>query len=101
MRRVVISFLILYSWSVLAAVAGPLPLTVKEISLMLRSGYSSNSVLKELTGRRFADRLDEAQANSLRQAHASDELINALQSGAYSLSPEQSAAVQQQIADQA
>jgi nucleoredoxin len=101
MRRRFFVTLVFVSLSTLMAVAGQLPLTVKDISLMLRSGYSSNAILKELAVRHFADTLDEPKQNTLLQAHASDDLIKALQSGAYSLSAEKTAAVQQQIADQA
>ena len=45
--------------------AGQLPLTVNEISLMLRAGYSSNSVIKELAARRFVDVVDEAKEKTL------------------------------------
>jgi nucleoredoxin len=96
-----VRFPLLFSLSIFTAIAGQLPLTVKDISLMLRSGYSSNAILKELAVRHFADTLDEPKQNTLFQAHASDDLIKALQSGAYSLSAEKTAAVQQQIADQA
>jgi thiol-disulfide isomerase/thioredoxin len=78
--------------------AGQLPLTVSEISLMLRAGYSSNSVMKELAARRFVDALDETKKNMLINAGASDELIAALKSGSYSLSADKTAAVLQQMA---
>jgi nucleoredoxin len=76
---------------------GQLPLTVGEIGLMLRSGYSSNAVMQEVSTRHFADTVDEAKEKTLVKAGASVELIAALKSGAYSLSPEKTAAVQQQI----
>ena len=83
---------------VFAVQAGQLPLTVNEIGLMLRSGYSSNSLLQELSTRHFADTFDEAKEKALVKAGASAELIAALKSGIYSLSPEKAAAVQEQIA---
>src|SRR5437867_13137500 len=82
---------------VFAVQAGQLPLTVNEIGLMLRSGYSSNSLMQELSTRHFADTVDEAKEKTLVKAGASAELIVALKSGIYSLSPEKAAAVQQQI----
>src|SRR5207253_259209 len=87
-----------FSLFVLATQAGQLPLTVSEISLMLRSGYSSDSVMQELSKRHFADAVDEAKEKTLVKASASAELIAALKSGVYSLSAEKTAAVQEQMA---
>ena len=87
-----------FSLLVLTMQAGQLPLTVSEIGLMLRSGYSSNSLKQELSTRHFADTVDEAKEKTLVKAGASAELIAALKSGIYSLSPEKTAAVQQKIA---
>ena len=81
--------------------AGQLPLTVNELGLMLRTGHSSQSLLQELSKRQFADTLDEAKEATLIKAGASEELIAALKSGAYSLSPEKTATVQQQLAAEA
>jgi nucleoredoxin len=83
---------------VFAVRAGQLPLTVNEIGLMLRSGYSSNSLMQELSTRHFADTVDEAKEKTLVKAGASTDLIAALKSGIYSLSPEKTAAVQEKIA---
>jgi nucleoredoxin len=83
---------------VVATHAGQLPLTVSEIGLMLRSGYSSNALMQELSTRHFADTVDEAKEQTLVKAGASEELIAALKSGTYSLSPEKTAAIQEQMA---
>ena len=83
---------------VFAVQAGQLPLTVSEIGLMLRSGYSSNSLMQELSKRHFADTVDETKEKTLTKAGASAELITAVKSGIYSLSPEKTSSVQQQIA---
>ena len=90
-----------FSLLVLTMQAGQLPLTVSEIGLMLRSGYSSNSLKQELLTRHFADTVDEAKEKTLVKAGASAELIAALKSGIYSLSPEKTAAIQEQIAIEA
>ena len=87
--------------SVFGAQAGQLPMTAKDVGLMLRAGYSSNALMQELSARYFADTLDEAKEKALLQAGASAELINALKSGTYSLSAEKMVAAQQQMADQA
>jgi len=86
---------------VFATQAGQLPLTVSEIGLMLRSGYSSNSLMHELSTRHFADTVDQAKETTLVKAGASAELITALKSGVYSLSAEKTAAIQEQLAAEA
>ena len=85
---------------VFAALAGQLALTVSEIGLMLRSGYSSSAIMQELSKRHFADAIDETKEKTLIKAGASAELIASLKSGIYSLSPEKIAAVQQEMASQ-
>jgi hypothetical protein len=69
-----------------------MPLTVKEISLMLRSGYSDSAVLNELSVRRFADTFDPDVEQQLVKAGAGESLTNALRSGVYQLSPPEIAA---------
>jgi nucleoredoxin len=88
---------LVFALFVLATHAGPLPLTVSELSLMLRSGYSNSSVMQELSQRHFVDTIDEAKEKTLVNSGASPELIAALKSGAYSLSTEKTAAVLQQM----
>jgi hypothetical protein len=77
------------------------PLTVKEVALMLRSGYASDSVLAELAKRKCADTPDATTEKQLLQAGASQALLEALRSGAYQLSPQQIATTQDQRAAQA
>lgn len=72
--------------------AAPTPLTVKEVSLMLRSGFSSEVVLRELSKRKFADTLDPTSEEQLVKAGASQSLINTLESGVYQLSAAETAA---------
>ncbi len=88
---------LVFSLFVLATRAGQLPLTVSELSLMLRSGYSNSAVTQELSQRRFLDTIDEAKEKTLVSAGASQELIRALKSGAYSLSAEKTAAALEQM----
>jgi nucleoredoxin len=83
MRFVLISAL--FFASALGVVAGVAPLTAKEIGLMLRSGYSSEAVLRELSARKFADSLDPTMEKQLVQAGATAKLIGELRSGAYQL----------------
>src|SRR5713226_7341151 len=101
MRYRALAALVCVLWSILVARATQLPLTTKEISLMLRSGYSSNALMRELSTRHFAEKLDVEKEKTLIQAGASAELIAALKGGTYSLSPEQMTIAQGQIADQA
>lgn len=68
------------------AAAGSLPLTNKEIVLMLRSGYSSDSVLAEVHSRRLLDALDPATKKSMLEFGASAQLVAVLESGAYAVS---------------
>jgi nucleoredoxin len=94
MRRQIFGVLFLF---VLAAQAGQLPMTVKDISLMLRTGYSSDAVTQEVARRYFADTLDAEKETSIRNAGASDDLVAALKNGKYSLDPKQMAEAQQKI----
>src|SRR6266404_1176349 len=86
---------------VFATQAGQLPLTVSEIGLMLRAGYSNKSLIQELATRHFADTLDGTKEQTLVKAGASAELIAALKSGAYALSADKTAAVLEQMETQA
>jgi nucleoredoxin len=85
-------------WSIAIAAAGQLPLTTKEIGLMLRAGYSSNWVMQELAKRRLADAFDPAKEDLLIKAGASAELIDALEHGKYSLSAQEATRAQEQMA---
>lgn len=78
--------------------ASPAPLTTKEISLMLRSGYSSEAVLQELSKRKLGETLDPAAEEQLIKAGASKELISTLESGVYQLSAAEIATEQQKQA---
>ncbi len=79
------SLLLLVLLTVLGARTGAaLPcMTSKEVGLMLRSGYSSTSVIKELSQRHFVDTLDPDKEAALVNAGASEELLSALKSGVY------------------
>ena len=71
---------------VFATAAVAEPLSTKEIALMLRSGYSSESVLKEIASRHVADSLDPATKKSMVDFGASPQLINTLETNAYAVS---------------
>ena len=65
--------------------AATLPLTTSDISLMLRSGYSVPTIEAELATRHFADQLDEGKRNQLIKAGATTELLDAIESGNFSV----------------
>lgn len=69
-----------------AALAELRPLSVKDVSLMLRSGFSSESVLQELEQRRIIDTPDAATAKSLGEFGASAPLLDALETGKFRVS---------------
>lgn len=69
--------------------AGVLPLSNKEIALMLRTGYSSDAVQREIATRRVLEPLDEATRKSLIAAGATAQLIATLESGTYLVGPEE------------
>jgi nucleoredoxin len=65
------------------AVADSLPLTNKEIALMLRSGYSSASILAEIQSRHVREALDPATKKAFIEFGGSQSLIAALESGVW------------------
>ncbi len=99
MRSLGLVFLILLIASSLEA--RPVPLTTREIGLMLRSGYSSEAVMKELARRRFVDPIDPAVEKNLVQSGANAALVAALKDGTYSVSPDEAIQAQAEIAAQA
>jgi nucleoredoxin len=80
-------------------VAGNLqPLTLKDVSLMLRSGYSSEAVEREIAVRHFMGTLDANAEKNLVQAGASPALISGLKSGAFAVPATEAAAVKAETA---
>lgn len=65
---------------------------------MLRTGYSSDALMRELAVRHFADTCDEATKKLLMQSGASPALINALSAGTYAIPPQELARAQQDLA---
>jgi nucleoredoxin len=68
---------------------------------MLRAGYSSEAVQRELSVRRFAESCDAAAEKALMGAGATPALIDALKSGSYASSPADARAAQAELAGQA
>jgi hypothetical protein len=68
---------------------------------MLRSGYSSDAVMRELAARHFADAFDSTVEEQLKRAGASDSLLKALRTGSYTATESEiSAAKEKTIAKQ-
>jgi nucleoredoxin len=91
---------LLFACSILCALAffgsaaTPAPLTIKDVSLMLRSGFSADAVDRELAARHFIGTVDAAAEKTLIQAGASPALINGLKSGAFKVPASEAATVQ-------
>ena len=81
--------------------AKPAPLSVKDVSLMLRSGYSVAAVENELRRRHFIESVDATSEKALLLAGATPVLIAGLRSGTYAVPPEQIAAAQAELDAQA
>jgi nucleoredoxin len=95
-RGLIVIFIL--AQALFSALAGSLPLTTKEIGLMLRSGYSSEAVLRELSTRHFAGELDSAIEEQLVRAGANQSLISALQSGAHAAPSSEIEAAEEKLA---
>ena len=73
-------------------------MTLKDVSLMLRSGYSPDAVEREVAARHFIGTLDASAEKNLMEAGASPALINGLKSGAFAIPESEQAAVQAELA---
>ena len=92
---------VVFFLSIFPALGAQLPLTAKDIGLMLRMGYSNSSIEQELSARHFADTLDANKEMQLLKAGAQPELLNALKSGAYLVSSDEVARAAEQMEVQA
>jgi nucleoredoxin len=97
MRLLIVLALLLQNVALLLAGKLP-PLTIREVSLMLRSGYSVGAVQREVATRHFLEPIDAAAEKTLLQAGATTGFIAALKSGAYAVPAAEIAAVQQELA---
>jgi nucleoredoxin len=82
------------------ALSSAMPLTAKEIALMLRSGYSSETILRDLSARHFVDQFDSEIEKQLIHAGANSTLIEALRSGIYAAPAAEIAAAKTKLAAQ-
>jgi nucleoredoxin len=86
--------LVLCALASLGSATNPSPLTVKDVSLMLRSGFSADAVEREMTTRHFIGTLDAAAEKNLAQAGASPALIAKLKAGGFAVPASEVAGVQ-------
>lgn len=91
--------LLLFLIAALAVTAAPAPISNKEIALMLRSGYTSDAVLAEITARRALEPLDAATKKSLLDFGANPQLVAALESGSYAVSSSEADQTRQREAE--
>jgi nucleoredoxin len=70
------------------------PFTTAEVTLMLRTGYSSETILRELATRHFSDVFDAETEKRLQQSGANAALLEALRNGAFQASAAQLAALE-------
>jgi len=80
------------------AIADTLPLSGKDIVLMVRLGYSTEIILHDLNTKHFAGPLDPSSEAELRKLNASPELLDALKNGQFNATADQLAQAQQKIA---
>src|SRR5205814_10074932 len=83
---------------VTAAAVSP-PLSNKDIGLMLRSGYTSDAVLAEITTRGALEAFDPAARKSMVDFGANPQLVAALESGKYAVSSSVAGQARQREAD--
>ena len=81
----------------LAYSAAARPMTWKDVGLMLRAGYSSESVSREAATRRVIEPLDPVAEKMLVEAGANPALIQACRTGTFGVPPEDLAKAQQQL----
>ena len=80
------------------ATAGTLPLTGKDILLMLRMGYSTEDVVRELEAKHFVGPLDANSEAEIRDLNGSSNLLDTLKSGRLNATKEEVAQAEQKSA---
>ena len=75
------------------------PVTIKELCLMLRGGYTGDEVLRETAGRPLLEPLDADAEAALRQSGADAHLLDALRKTRRTLSDDEAAAARQRQAE--
>jgi nucleoredoxin len=95
--RVLLATTTIIAFAAFAVNANPAPLSVKDVSLMLRSGFTADAVEREVATRHFLGTLDAAAEKNLAQAGASPALIAKLKSGAFAVPTSEVAGVQAEL----
>ena len=80
--------------------ADPRPVSVQDLCLMLRSGYSDAEVLQETASRPLLEPITPAAEQTLRAAGAGQRLVDALKTSRRAVSPAEALAARQQQAIQ-
>ena len=80
------------------ATASTLPLTGKDIVLMLRMGYSTEDVVRDLEAKHFVGPLDANSEAQIRDLNGSSKLLDTLKSGRLNATKEQVAQAEQRSA---
>ena len=80
------------------ATASTLPLTGKDIVLMLRMGYSTEDVVRDLEAKHFVGPLDANSEAQIRNLNGSSKLLDTLKSGQLNATKEEVAQAEQKSA---
>jgi len=80
------------------AVAGTSPLTGKDIVLMLRMGYSTEDIVRDLEAKHFVGPLDASSEAEIRDLNGSSQLLDTLKSGRVNATKEEVAQAEQKTA---
>jgi len=80
------------------ATAGTLPLSGKDIVLMLRMGYSTEDVVRDLEAKHFVGPLDANSEAQIRDLNGSSKLLDTLKSGQLNATKEEVAQAEQKSA---
>ena len=80
------------------ALAGASPLTGKDIVLMLRMGYSTEDIVRDLEAKHFVGPLDANSEAEIRDLSGSSKLLDTLKSGRLNASKEDVAQAEQKTA---
>jgi hypothetical protein len=80
------------------ATASTVPLTGKDIVLMLRMGYSTEDVVRELEAKHFVGPLDANSEAQIRNLNGSSKLLDTLKSGQLNATKEEVAQAEQKSA---
>jgi len=96
--RLILAGIALFAFASAGLTSTPAPMTLKEVSLMLRSGYSSAAVEREVATRHFIGAIDATGEKNLLEAGASPALVTGLKTGLFAVPASDLAAVKTELA---